>query len=87
MNTYTITLGANTIATISGTEYAYEVYKKTCELGELLGKDVCLQTVCFFKLAQFQKRGIADQLLGRSIDMTHSGILQMAGIFNRIARI
>jgi hypothetical protein len=42
MNTYTITLGASTIATISGTEYAYEVYKKTCELGELLGKDVCL---------------------------------------------
>ena len=42
MNTYTITLGANTIATVSGTEYAYEVYKKTFELGELLGKDVCL---------------------------------------------
>lgn len=42
MNTYTITLGANTIATISGTEYAYEVYAKTCELADLLGKDVCL---------------------------------------------
>jgi hypothetical protein len=35
-------LGANTVATISGTEYAYEVYKKTCELGEILGRDVCL---------------------------------------------
>ena len=42
MNTYTITLGANTIATISGTEYAYEVYKKTCELGELLGNTASL---------------------------------------------
>ena len=42
MNTYTIMLGANTIATISGTEYAYEVYKKACELAGLLGKDVCL---------------------------------------------
>lgn len=42
MNTYTIMLGANTIATISGTECAYEVYKKTCELADLLGKDVCL---------------------------------------------
>ena len=44
MNTYTIILGAKPIATInvSGTEYAYEVYKKVCELGELLGKSVCL---------------------------------------------
>lgn len=42
MNTYTITLGATTIATVSGTEYAYEVYKKTCELADLVGKDVCL---------------------------------------------
>lgn len=42
MNTYTITLGASIIATINDTEYAYEVYKKTCELGELLGKVVCL---------------------------------------------
>lgn len=42
MNTYTITLGANTIATINDTERAYEVYKKTSELGELLGKTVCL---------------------------------------------
>lgn len=42
MNTYSIMLGANIIATISGTEYAYEVYFKTCELGELLNKDVYL---------------------------------------------
>ena len=38
MNTYTIYLGANPIANVSGTEYAYEVYTKTQELAELLGK-------------------------------------------------
>lgn len=42
MNTYTIMLGANTIATFSGTEYAYGVYLKTCELGELLNENVYL---------------------------------------------
>ena len=42
MNTYTIALGANTIATTKDTERAYEIYKKTCELCDLLGKDVCL---------------------------------------------
>lgn len=42
MNTYTIYLGANPIATICGTEYAYEVWAKTKELAELLGKDAGL---------------------------------------------
>lgn len=30
------------IATVSGCEFAYEVYRKTCELAELLGKDCAL---------------------------------------------
>lgn len=42
MNTYTIYLGANPIANVSGTEYAYEVYAKTQELAELLGKTCAL---------------------------------------------
>ena len=37
MSTYTIYLGAKAVATVSGTEYAYEVYSKTRELAELLG--------------------------------------------------
>lgn len=41
-NTYTIYLGCAPIATVSGTEYAYEVYKKTAELAELLGKTASL---------------------------------------------
>lgn len=42
MNTYTIYLGASPIATVSGTEYAYEVYAKTRELAELLCKEASL---------------------------------------------
>ena len=42
MNTYTITHGNAIIATISGTEYAYEIYAKTKELADLTGKDVSL---------------------------------------------
>ena len=41
-NTFTIYLGCAPIATVSGTEYAYEVYKKTTELAELLGKTASL---------------------------------------------
>lgn len=37
MNTYTIYLGVKAVATVSGTEYAYEVYDKTKDLAELLG--------------------------------------------------
>lgn len=37
INTYTIYLGTKPIANVSGTEYAYKVYKKTAELAELLG--------------------------------------------------
>lgn len=37
MNTYTIYLGAKPIACVCGTEYAYEVYRKTADLAELLG--------------------------------------------------
>ena len=37
MSTYTIYLGTNPVATVNGTEYAYEVYSKTRELAELLG--------------------------------------------------
>ena len=42
MKTYTIYLGAHPIATVSGTEYAYEAYKKTADLAETLGKTACL---------------------------------------------
>ena len=42
MNTYTITHGNATIAPVSGTEYAYEIYAKTKELADLTGKDVSL---------------------------------------------
>ena len=42
MNTYTITYGDVTIATVCGTEYAYEVYAKTKELADLTGKAVAL---------------------------------------------
>lgn len=42
MNTYTIYLGATPIATVSGTEYAYEVYAKTASLADLLGKSASL---------------------------------------------
>lgn len=38
MNTYTIYLGVIAVATVSGTECAYEVYSKTRELAELLGR-------------------------------------------------
>ena len=37
MSTYTIYLGTNPVATVKGTEYAYEVYDKTKDLAELLG--------------------------------------------------
>ena len=37
MKTYTIYLGTNPVATVKGTEYAYEVYDKTKDLVELLG--------------------------------------------------
>lgn len=37
MSTYTIYLGTNPVATVEGTEYAYEVYDKTKDLAELLG--------------------------------------------------
>lgn len=37
MSTYTIYLGINPVATVNGTEYAYEVYDKTKDLAELLG--------------------------------------------------
>ena len=39
MSTYTIYLGTKPVATVSGTEYAYEVYSKTRELAELLGRE------------------------------------------------
>ena len=39
MNTYTIYLGAKPVATVNGTEYAYEVYSKTRELAELLNRE------------------------------------------------
>lgn len=42
MNTYTITHDDTTIATVCGTEYAYEVYAKTKELADLTGYEVCL---------------------------------------------
>ena len=42
MNTYTIYLGAHSIACVSGTEFAYEAYSKTKELAELLGKEAAL---------------------------------------------
>ena len=42
MSTYTIYLGTNPVATVSGTEYAYEVYSKTRELAELLGREASL---------------------------------------------
>lgn len=42
MTTYTIYLGATPIATVGGTEYAYEVYKKTVALAETLNKTACL---------------------------------------------
>lgn len=42
MNTYTIYFGATPIATVGGTEYAYEVYTKTKELAELLGEECSL---------------------------------------------
>jgi hypothetical protein len=42
MSTYTIYLGTKPVATVSGTEYAYEVYSKTRELAELLGEECSL---------------------------------------------
>ena len=33
---YLILLGTTTIADVTGCEVAYEIYRKTCELGELL---------------------------------------------------
>jgi Mn-dependent DtxR family transcriptional regulator len=39
MSTYTIYLGTNPVATVKGTEYAYEVYAKTRELAELLNRE------------------------------------------------
>lgn len=42
MSTYTIYLGTNPVATVKGTEYAYEVYTKTRDLAELLGKEASL---------------------------------------------
>ena len=42
MNTYTIYIRNNPIATVSGTEYAYEVYSKTKELAELLNENASL---------------------------------------------
>ena len=42
MNTYTIYLGVKAVATVSGTEYAYEVYDKTKDLAELLGREASL---------------------------------------------
>lgn len=42
MNTYSIYFGSSPIATVSGTEYAYEVYSRTKALAELLNKSACL---------------------------------------------
>ena len=42
MNTYSIFLGTTCVACVNGTEFAYQVYKKTCELGEILGDEVSL---------------------------------------------
>ena len=42
MSTYTIYLGTNPVATVSGTESAYEVYDKTKDLAELLGREASL---------------------------------------------
>jgi hypothetical protein len=42
MTTYTIYLGATPIATVRGTEIAYEVYAKTICLADLLGKTASL---------------------------------------------
>ena len=41
-STYHIILGKKIIATVSGTEYAYTVYKKTTELADLVGDPVYL---------------------------------------------
>lgn len=37
---YLIYLGATPIADVTGCEVAYEVYRKTCELGKLLCQEV-----------------------------------------------
>lgn len=42
-NNYAIFLGNNCIATISGTENAYEAYRKAVELAEML--DICASLV------------------------------------------
>ena len=42
MNTYTIYLGTAPITCVSGTEFAYEAYRKTYELAEFIGKPACL---------------------------------------------
>jgi hypothetical protein len=41
-NNYAIYLGNNCIATVDGTEIAYEAYHKTVELAEMLGKSASL---------------------------------------------
>lgn len=42
MNTYTIYLNTNPIACIADAAHAYRVYKKACELAELIGKGASL---------------------------------------------
>lgn len=37
---YLILLGTTIIADVTGCEIAYEIYRKTCELGELLCQEV-----------------------------------------------
>ena len=39
---YLILLGTTIIADVTGCEVAYEIYRKTCELGELLCQKVQL---------------------------------------------
>lgn len=39
---YAIYLGNNCITTVDGTEIAYEAYRKTVELAEMLGKSASL---------------------------------------------
>lgn len=41
-NNYAIYLGNNCIATIDGTEIAYEAFRKTVELADMLGKNASL---------------------------------------------
>ena len=40
--------------------------------GFQLGKDFCLQIICFFQIGQLKKRRVADQLINGSVDSGHN---------------